>query len=71
MCVNNIDIRLKMCFNYIDIRLKMCRRIIMYRKIMNELKEWKDSKNRRPLILKGARQVREIIYIRTIWQIMF
>ena len=29
----------------------------MYRKIMSFLKEWKDSKHRKPLILQGARQV--------------
>lgn len=29
----------------------------MYRKIISELKEWKEKKNRLPLILKGARQV--------------
>lgn len=29
----------------------------MYRKIIKELKEWKDKKDRLPLILKGARQV--------------
>ena len=29
----------------------------MYRKIMNELLEWKEKKGRLPLILKGARQV--------------
>ena len=29
----------------------------MYRKIMNYLKEWKESKYRKPLILQGARQV--------------
>ena len=29
----------------------------MYRKIMPELKEWKNKKDRLPLILKGARQV--------------
>ena len=29
----------------------------MYRKIMNYLKEWKESKHRKPLILQGARQV--------------
>lgn len=29
----------------------------MYRKIMSELKEWKNKKRRLPLILKGARQV--------------
>ncbi|MDO4617429.1 MAG: ATP-binding protein [Lachnospiraceae bacterium] len=29
----------------------------MYRKIMNFLKEWKDSTYRKPLILQGARQV--------------
>ena len=29
----------------------------MYRKIMQELKEWKNKKDRLPLILKGARQV--------------
>ena len=29
----------------------------MYRKIINELVEWKNKKNRLPLILKGARQV--------------
>ena len=29
----------------------------MYRKIMNFLEEWKNSKHRKPLILQGARQV--------------
>ena len=29
----------------------------MYRKIMNYLEAWKDSKHRKPLILQGARQV--------------
>ena len=29
----------------------------MKRKIMSDLIEWKNSKNRKPLILKGARQV--------------
>jgi len=29
----------------------------MYRKIMNDLKKWKEKKDRLPLILKGARQV--------------
>lgn len=29
----------------------------MYRKIIEELKDWKNKKNRLPLILKGARQV--------------
>ena len=29
----------------------------MYRKIISELKEWKNKKDRLPLILKGARQV--------------
>jgi predicted AAA+ superfamily ATPase len=29
----------------------------MYRKIMKELLEWKDSKYRKPLVLEGARQV--------------
>ena len=30
---------------------------MMYRKIITELKEWKNKKDRLPLILKGARQV--------------
>ena len=29
----------------------------MYRKIISDLKEWKEKKERLPLILKGARQV--------------
>jgi predicted AAA+ superfamily ATPase len=29
----------------------------MYRKSINDLKEWKRKKDRLPLILKGARQV--------------
>ena len=29
----------------------------MYRKIIEELKNWKNKKDRQPLILKGARQV--------------
>ena len=30
---------------------------IMYRNLLENLKEWKDKKGRPPLILKGARQV--------------
>lgn len=33
------------------------RRCSMYRKIMKDLKAWKDNKYRKPLILQGARQV--------------
>ena len=29
----------------------------MYREKIEELKEWKQSKNRKPLIIRGARQV--------------
>ena len=29
----------------------------MYRKILNDLKKWKNDNNRKPLILRGARQV--------------
>ena len=29
----------------------------MYRKIINDLLKWKNDKNRKPLILRGARQV--------------
>ena len=29
----------------------------MYRKAIEELKQWKSRKNRKPLILRGARQV--------------
>ena len=29
----------------------------MYRKILNFLDQWKDSRHRKPLILQGARQV--------------
>ena len=29
----------------------------MYRKIMDFLENWKESKHRKPLILQGARQV--------------
>ena len=29
----------------------------MYRKLIEQLKGWKDKKDRLPLILKGARQV--------------
>ena len=29
----------------------------MYRKIMENLIKWKNDKNRKPLILRGARQV--------------
>ena len=29
----------------------------MYRDKMNELKKWKDSPTRKPLIIRGARQV--------------
>ena len=29
----------------------------MYRKIMEKLIEWKNDKDRKPLILRGARQV--------------
>ena len=29
----------------------------MYRNAIEQLKQWKDSKNRKPLIIEGARQV--------------
>ena len=29
----------------------------MYRKLIEELYKWKDKKNRKPLIIEGARQV--------------
>lgn len=29
----------------------------MYRKVIEKMLEWKDSEDRKPLILKGARQV--------------
>lgn len=35
----------------------MCRGELMYRKIIKDLKKWKEKKDRLPLILKGARQV--------------
>ncbi len=40
----------------------------MQRFIMNDLMKWKNSKTRKPLILKGARQVRKNIYIKAIWK---
>lgn len=40
----------------------------MERFIMKELIKWKDSKTRKPLILRGARQVRENIYIEAVWK---
>ena len=29
----------------------------MFRKSLNDLKAWKSSKNRKPLVIKGARQI--------------
>ena len=29
----------------------------MYRKLIEQLKRWKNSKNRKPMIIRGARQV--------------
>ena len=40
----------------------------MYRYKLEDLKKWKSSKTRKPLILKGARQVRKNIYIKAIWK---
>jgi predicted AAA+ superfamily ATPase len=31
--------------------------MLMKRKISNELKKWKNSENRKPLIVNGARQI--------------
>ena len=36
---------------------KRCEVIVMYREKIEELKKWKESKERKPLILRGARQV--------------
>ena len=40
----------------------------MYRKIMTELLEWKNKKDRLPLILKGARQVGKTWIFTRIWE---
>ncbi len=29
----------------------------MYRRLIEQLKKWKDSQNRKPMIMRGARQV--------------
>ncbi len=36
----------------------------MEREIINDLKEWKDSQNRKPLIIHGARQVEKTYIIK-------
>ena len=42
--------------------------IVMYREKMNELKNWKESKERKPLILRGARQVGKTWLMKTFGQ---
>ena len=42
--------------------------IVMYREKMNELKKWKESKERKPLILRGARQVGKTWLMKTFGQ---
>ena len=34
----------------------------MYRSALTKLQEWKDKPNRKPLIIRGARQVGKITY---------
>lgn len=41
----------------LNVNLKSKGAVKVYRKIITELKEWKEKKDRLPLILKGARQV--------------
>jgi len=48
------EIPLKKWQNYIDIRLE--KRLMLRRKIENTLHEWKQSADRKPLVLKGCRQ---------------
>ena len=38
----------------------------MYRKLIEELYKWKDKKNRKPLIIEGARQVGKTWLMQTI-----
>lgn len=40
----------------------------MQRFILNKLIEWKNRKDRKPLILRGERQVRENIYFEGVWK---
>lgn len=42
--------------NIIEI-LIISKEFSMYRHAIEQLKQWKDSKNRKPLIIEGARQV--------------
>ncbi len=39
----------------------------MYRKIMRSLKAWKESENRKPLIIQGIRDVGKTYYYFRIW----
>lgn len=40
----------------------------MKREIIKDLLKWKESSNRKPLIVHGARQVGKNIYNKTIWK---
>ena len=49
--------RLEKCIIFVYIPLEKCNISIIERFLYNQLKNWKDSKTRKPLILEGARQV--------------
>lgn len=40
----------------------------MYRYKFNELKKWKESENRKPLIIRGARQVGKTWLMKEFWK---
>ncbi len=48
---------LEKCIIIADIPLEKCKIYVMERFLYNQLKNWKDSKTRKPLILEGERQV--------------
>ena len=56
----------KACYNCVDIFEKMCHSLIispermvtaMKRNVIQDLINWKNDEERKPLVLKGARQV--------------
>lgn len=55
--IRDVNIRQENVIFCIDIRQDFCHNLGMYRDIYKDLIKWKNSKNRKPLILSGARQV--------------
>ena len=57
-----MDVRAKKCIFVANVRAK--KNVIMGRNVIKQLLAWKQKKNRKPLIVNGARQVGKTYILR-------